>query len=213
MLPLVGLLKMMGAEAISARLVKLERLGRVALLILILLAVDKQATAKSAAFDAWLAQLRQEAAAEGISAATLDRALHGLEPIPDVIERDRRQPEGQLTFRDYNRRVLSPTRIERGRELMREHRELLERVAADFGVQPRFIVALWGIESSYGSFIGEFPVVGALATLAYEGRRAAFFRKELLQALRILDHGDITPEQMQGSWAGAMGQSQLMPLS
>ena len=94
-----------------------------------------------------------------------------------MIERDRRQPEGRLTFRDYNRRVLSSTRIERGRELMREHREVLERVAADYGVQPRFIVALWGIESSYGKFTGEFPVVDALATLAYEGRRAAFFRK------------------------------------
>ena len=144
----------MGAEAIFARLVKLERLGRVALLILMLLAVDKQATAQSASFEAWLTQLRQEAAAEGISAATLDQALDGLEPIPEVIERDRKQPEGRLTFRDYNRRVLSPTRIERGRALMREHHELLNRVAADFGVQPRFIVALWGIESSYGSFTG-----------------------------------------------------------
>ena len=130
-----------------------------------------------------------------------------------MIERDRRQPEGRLTFRDYNRRVLSPTRIERGRALMREHQALLERVAADYGVQPRFIVALWGIESNYGSFTGEFPVIGALATLAYEGRRAAFFRKELLQALRIVDQGDVTPAQMMGSWAGAMGQSQFMPSS
>ena len=167
----------MGAEAIFARLVKLERLGRVALLILMLVAVDKQATAQSGSFEAWLTQLRQDAAAEGISAATLDEALAGLEPIPEVIERDRRQPESRLTFRDYNRRVLSPTRIERGRELMREHRDLLERVAADYGVQPRFIVALWGIESSYGSFTGEFHVVDALATLAYEGRRAAFFAR------------------------------------
>ena len=203
----------MGAEAIFARLVKLERLGRVALLILILLAVDKHATAQSGSFEDWLTQLRQDAAAEGISAATLDAALDGLEPIPEVIERDRRQPESRLTFRDYNRRVLSAKRIERGRELIREHRDLLERIAADYGVQPRFIVALWGIESSYGSFTGEFPVVGALATLAYEGRRAAFFRKELLQALRILDQGDVTPAGMQGSWAGAMGQSQFMPSS
>ncbi|HEX6111502.1 MAG TPA: lytic murein transglycosylase [Geminicoccaceae bacterium] len=192
---------------------KLERLGRVALLIFVLVAVDRQAAAQTGSFEAWLSQFRQEAAAEGISAATLEQALDGLEPIPEVIERDRRQPEGRLTFRDYNRRVLSPTRIERGRELMREHREVLERVAADYGVQPRFIVALWGTESSYGSFTGEFPVVSALATLAYEGRRAAFFRKELLQALRIVDQGDVTPAQMQGSWAGAMGQSQFMPSS
>ena len=90
---------------------------------------------------------------------------------------------------------------------------MLDRVAADYGVQPRFIVALWGIESNYGSFTGEFPVIGALATLAYEGRRAAFFRKELLQALRIVDQGDVAPAQMMGSWAGAMGQSQFMPSS
>lgn len=213
MLPEVGLLESDGSRTIFARLVKSERLGRVALLACVLLAVDNPATAQSGSFEAWLAQFRDEAAAEGISAATLDQALDGIEPIAEVIERDRRQPEGRLTFRDYNRRVLSPTRIERGRELMREHRALLERVAADYGVQARFIVALWGIESSYGSFTGEFPVVGALATLAYEGRRAAFFRKELLQALRIVDQGDVTPAQMMGSWAGAMGQSQFMPSS
>lgn len=213
MLPEVGLLDSDGSRTIFTRLVKLERLGRVALLVCVLLAVDNQATAQSGSFEAWLAQFRDEAAAEGISAATLDQALDGIEPIAEVIERDRRQPEGRLTFRDYNRRVLSPTRIERGRELMREHREVLERVAAEYGVQARFIVALWGIESSYGSFTGEFPVVGALATLAYEGRRAAFFRKELLQALRIVDQGDVTAAQMMGSWAGAMGQSQFMPSS
>lgn len=213
MLPEVGLLESDGSRTIFARLVKSERLGRVALLACVLLAVDNPATAQSGSFEAWLAQFRDEAAAEGISAATLDQALDGIEPIAEVIERDRRQPEGRLTFRDYNRRVLSPTRIERGRELMREHRALLERVAADYGVQARFIVALWGIESSYGSFTGEFPVVGALATLAYEGRRAAFFRKELLQALRIVDQGDVMPAQMMGSWAGAMGQSQFMPSS
>jgi membrane-bound lytic murein transglycosylase B len=202
-----------GSGKIRERLVKLKRLGLGALLVCILVAPQPQAAAQSGSFEDWLAQFRQEAAAEGISAATLDQALDGLEPIPQVIERDRRQPEGRLTFRDYNRRVLSATRIERGRELMREHRALLDRVAADYGVQPRFIVALWGIESSYGSFTGEFPVIGALATLAYDGRRAAFFRKELLQALRIVDQGDVVPAQMMGSWAGAMGQSQFMPSS
>jgi membrane-bound lytic murein transglycosylase B len=205
--------KAVGANAILARLVKWERLGLGALLVWLLVAPVGQAGAQTESFADWLAQFRQEAAAAGISAATLDRALAGLEPIPEVIERDRRQPEGRLTFRDYNRRVLSPARIERGRALMREHQALLERVAADYGVQPRFIVALWGIESNYGSFTGEFPVLGALATLAYEGRRAAFFRKELLQALRIIEQGDVAPTQMMGSWAGAMGQSQFMPSS
>jgi membrane-bound lytic murein transglycosylase B len=97
--------------------------------------------------------------------------------------------------------------------LYREHRELLDRVAADYGVQPRFIVALWGVESSYGSYYGEYPVIGALATLAYDGRRSSFFRGELLKALQILDSGDIAVEDMNGSWAGAMGQSQFMPSS
>jgi membrane-bound lytic murein transglycosylase B len=206
--------KAMGANTILAPLVKLGRLGLGALIIWMLTAPGgQQASAQSEPFEVWLAQFRQQAAAEGIRAATLDRALGGVQPIPEVIERDRRQPEGRLTFRDYNRRVLSPTRIARGRELMQEHHEVLDRIAADYGVQPRFIVALWGIESNYGSFTGEFPVIGALATLAYEGRRAAFFRKELLQALRIVDQGDVAPAQMTGSWAGAMGQSQFMPSS
>ena len=164
-------------------------------------------------FDAWLADLRQEALDQGIAAATLDKALGGLEPIPEVIERDRRQPEGRFTFQEYNQRVLSSSRIERGRQLYRDHRALLDRVAADYGVQPRFIVALWGVESSYGSHGGEFPVIGALATLAHDGRRPSFFRSELLKALRILDHGDIPADRMMGSWAGAMGQSQFMPSS
>jgi membrane-bound lytic murein transglycosylase B len=171
------------------------------------------ALAEAPSFDAWVAELRAEAHAAGISEPTLDAALEGIAPIARVIELDRRQPEGRLTFHDYNQRVLSESRIARGRELLREHRQLLDRVAADYGVQPRFIVALWGIESTYGTFTGEYPVIAALATLAYDGRRAAFFRKELLQALRILDQGDVTPVQMMGSWAGAMGQSQFMPSS
>jgi membrane-bound lytic murein transglycosylase B len=202
-----------GVRTIFARMAStcVRRLSAAAVLA-VLSSASAGATA-SDGFAAWLAAFRAEAAREGISAATLDRALDGLAPMPEVIERDRRQPEGRLTFRDYNRRVLSEARIERGRELLREHHALLERVAADYGVQPRFIVALWGIESSYGSFTGEFPVIAALATLAYDGRRAAFFRKELLQALRIVDQGDVTPAAMIGSWAGAMGQSQFMPSS
>jgi membrane-bound lytic murein transglycosylase B len=203
----------MGAQAIFARLANtcVRRLS--AALGLVVVAGGFPAAAGSDDFAQWLAAFRQEAAAEGIGAVTLDQALQGLQPIPRVIELDRRQPEGRLTFRDYNRRVLSETRIERGRESLREHRALLDRVAADYGVQPRFILALWGIESSYGSFTGEYPVVAALATLAYDGRRAAFFRKELLQALRIVDQGDVKPGSMMGSWAGAMGQSQFMPSS
>jgi membrane-bound lytic murein transglycosylase B len=187
------------------------RWGAMIALLGALLAVP--ALAETRPFDAWLEELRQDALKEGIGAGTLSAALEGLAPIARVIELDRRQPEGRFTFQQYNQRVLSESRIERGRELYREHRSLLDRVAADYGVQPRFIVALWGIESSYGSFDGEYPVIGALATLAHDGRRASFFRGELLKALRIVDRGDIAVERMTGSWAGAMGQSQFMPSS
>jgi membrane-bound lytic murein transglycosylase B len=179
---------------------------------MILIAAAEPA-AEQLTFASWLEAFRAEAEAEGISPATLDQALAGLEPIPRVLELDQRQPEGRLTFRDYNRRVLSDARIARGRELLREHQDLLARVAADYGVQPRFIVALWGIETNYGSYTGDYPVIGALATLAHDGRRAELFRKELLQALRIVDQGDVAPAAMIGSWAGAMGQSQFMPSS
>jgi membrane-bound lytic murein transglycosylase B len=175
--------------------------------------VAEPARAETQPFQVWLEGVRQEALAEGISAATVAAALDGLEPIERVIELDRRQIEGRITYKEYRDRLLSEERIERGRALLKEHRELLEQVAADYGVQPRFIVALWGIETSYGSWSGSTPVIGALATLAYDGRRAAFFRSELLHALRILDEGHIEVDDMLGSWAGAMGQSQFMPSS
>jgi membrane-bound lytic murein transglycosylase B len=188
-----------------------RRLGLLAVLAWAMLAGPAMAEVQP--FDVWLEELRQDALKEGIRAETVTATLTGLTPIERVIELDRRQPEGRFTFQQYNERVLSASRIERGRVLYREHRELLDRVAADYGVQPRFIVALWGIESSYGSYHGDYPVIGALATLAYDGRRASFFRGELLKALRIVDRGDIAVERLTGSWAGAMGQSQFMPSS
>jgi membrane-bound lytic murein transglycosylase B len=171
------------------------------------------ASAQTQPFPVWLEGVRQEALAAGISPETLDKALDGLQPIERVIELDRRQIEGRMTYRQYRERLLSEERIARGRELLREHKELLDRVAADYGVQPRFIVALWGIETSYGAWSGSTPVIGALATLAYDGRRAEFFRRELMDALRILDEGHVEADAMLGSWAGAMGQSQFMPSS
>ncbi|MDX1540770.1 MAG: lytic murein transglycosylase, partial [Geminicoccaceae bacterium] len=169
--------------------------------------------APAATFDAWLDAFREDARAAGIGAVTLDRALDGLSPIERVIELDRRQVESRMNFETYRTRVLSADRISQGRRLMAEHQDLLERIGRDFGVQPRFIVALWGIESTFGAYKGTFPVVQALATLAWEGRRASFFRSELINALKIIDAGDIAVEDMKGSWAGAMGQSQFMPSS
>jgi peptidoglycan lytic transglycosylase B len=164
-------------------------------------------------FSGWLEGVRAEARANGISESTISLALSGLTPLPRVIELDRNQPESTLRFEEYLARVVSEKRVEQGRALMAENAALLQQVSQRFGVQPRFIVALWGVESDYGRLTGEFNVVAALATLAYDGRRSAYFRKELLQALRIVDAGHISPAAMTGSWAGAMGQNQFMPSS
>lgn len=164
-------------------------------------------------FAEWREGVRSEALSQGISAATFDAAFEGIEPIPRVIELDRSQPEVTITFAEYLERVVPEARVAQGRELLAKHRDLLEPVGREYGVPPRFIVALWGIETSFGRFLGGFPVIGALATLAHDGRRSAYFRGELLHALRILEDGHITPDAMVGSWAGAMGQSQFMPSS
>ena len=164
-------------------------------------------------FSGWLDGVRDEARASGISEATLSIALGGIAPLPRVIELDRNQPESTLRFEEYLARIVSEKRVQDGLALMAENGALLQRVAERYGVQPRFIVALWGVESDYGRLTGNFNVLAALATLAYDGRRSAYFRKELLQALRIVDEGHITPAAMTGSWAGAMGQNQFMPSS
>ena len=164
-------------------------------------------------FAEWREGVRSEALDLGISPATFDAAFSGIEPIPRIIELDRSQPETTITFAQYLERVVPDSRVAQGRELLATHRALLEPIGREYGVPPRFIVALWGIETSFGKFLGGFPVIGALATLAHDGRRSAYFRQELLEALRILEDGHITPEAMVGSWAGAMGQSQFMPSS
>ncbi len=164
-------------------------------------------------FPVWLGEFRQEALTSGISPHLLEAVLTGLEPIPRVIELDRRQPEGTMTFATYRSRVVAEPRIQQGRQMLLENAALLEEIQRRYGVPARFIVALWGLETSYGRVTGSFPVVASLATLAHDGRRSAFFRGELLNALRILQQGHITPDAMLGSWAGAMGQSQFMPSS
>jgi membrane-bound lytic murein transglycosylase B len=171
------------------------------------------AAANQVDFATWLGGVRKDALASGIREATVDRALTGLKPIPRVLELDQRQPEHTLTFDEYMARIVNPARVSAARRKLAENRALLDEVGRRYGVQPRFIVALWGIESDFGRLTGGFPVVGALATLAYDGRRSSFFRGELMAALKILDDGDVTPEAMLGSWAGAMGQSQFMPTS
>ncbi|MEP4380633.1 MAG: lytic murein transglycosylase [Alphaproteobacteria bacterium] len=171
------------------------------------------AQSDDARFLSWLNELRADALANGISQATLDRSLVDVAPIPRIIELDRHQPESTVTFEKYQARIVNSTRIRIGRERLAKHRALLDEVGRQFGVQPRFIVALWGIETNFGQFTGGFPVIHALATLAYDGRRSQYFRGELLKALQIVEEGHIDPAEMKGSWAGAMGQSQFMPSS
>ncbi len=166
---------------------------------------------ESAGFKEWLTAFEKEALDRGVSKGTLDKALRKVAPIPRVIELDRNQPEMKLTLDEYLNLMISTVRVAKGRTELKENRDLLETISARYGVQPRYLVTLWGIESDFGRLTGGFPVIGALATLAYDGRRSTFFRRELFKALRILEAGHISVARMTGSWAGAMGQMQFMP--
>lgn len=170
-------------------------------------------SASDSGWEEFLADVRTEATAAGIGQQTLDAALSGLEPVPRVIELDRHQPESVLTFDEYMASRVPESLIERAREKYAEHQPLLEAIAAHYGFDAYYIVAIWAVETRFGSYTGGFDVIAALATLAFDGRRSAFFRKELLHALTILDEGHISRTDMMGSWAGAMGQSQFMPSS
>jgi membrane-bound lytic murein transglycosylase B len=216
------LVKPEAADAVAKNIYRYEAVmikqGLATLLLAVLMLTVTSAGAPSSfaaekPFGQWLQELRTEALQQGIGRQTLEAALTGIEPIPRVIELDRRQAEFTLTFQQYRERVVSQARIDMGRRLLAENRELLAEVGKRYGVQPRFIVALWGIESDFGRLTGDFLVINSLATLAYDGRRSKFFRSELLHALKILDEGHISPQAMKGSWAGAMGQSQFMPSS
>jgi membrane-bound lytic murein transglycosylase B len=169
------------------------------------------AHAQQRTFEAWLQDIRSGALKAGISSATVDAALDGLMPLDEVMARDRTQPESTLDFRTYLTGVVSPGRLDEGRRMLAEHGDLLRDVGKRYGMPPELLAAVWGIESNYWRTQGDFPVVQALATLAYDGRRAAMFRAELLNALRILDQGHVALGAMKGSWAGAMGQLQFMP--
>lgn len=164
-------------------------------------------------FPAFLAQLKEQALAKGVSAATVESALDGLEPLEVVVERDRTQAETVLTIDQYLARRLTRRFVRTAREQARTHRRLLARVSSRYGPPASLLVAVWGMESNFGRFTGTRPTVQALATLAWDGRRGVFFTSELMDALRIVDQGDVALAEMKGSWAGAMGQTQFMPSS
>src|ERR1700704_1038644 len=162
-------------------------------------------------FNGFLAGLRRDALAQGIRSGTVDLAFRYIQFLPRVIELDQHQPDHKLTFAEFMTKVVTQQRLDDARRHLAENLPLLQRVQQRFNVQPRFIVALWGIESDFGKTQGSYSVPASLATLAYEGRRGALFRGELIAALRILDQGHIRADNMLGSWAGAMGQCQFMP--
>jgi membrane-bound lytic murein transglycosylase B len=164
-------------------------------------------------FEQWVKTFKAEAIQKGIPSSLVDQAFDGVAPVSRIIELDRKQPESRMTFGEYRKKIVSQLRIQRGRQMMAQHRELLKTIGEQYGVQPRFIVALWGIETFYGKNSGSYPIIQALATLAFDGRRSQYFRAELLNALRILQEGHTSLESMKSSWAGAMGQCQFMPSS
>jgi membrane-bound lytic murein transglycosylase B len=186
---------------------------RLFFLIFFIFASNSANATVSPSLNSWVQELRVEALSKGISGDTFDRAFKGFKPIPRIIELDRRQPEFTLTFPKYLSKVIPPSRVKLGKAKYLENKQLLDKIGKQYGIQPRFIMAFWGVETSFGRHFGGFSVVHSLATLAFDGRRGKYFRSELHRALRILDQGHISFDQMKGSWAGAMGNFQFMPSS
>ncbi|MCP8349754.1 lytic murein transglycosylase [Pseudomonas sp. FBF18] len=162
-------------------------------------------------FAQWQAGFRQQALQAGIAPATFDRAFIGITPDMDVIKADRSQPEFTRPVWEYLEGALSPLRVRNGKKLLDQHAVLLSQLEQRYGVDRSVLVSVWGMESNFGQFQGSKSVIRSLATLAYEGRRPAFAQAQLIAALQILQNGDIQPEAMLGSWAGAMGQTQFIP--
>lgn len=162
-------------------------------------------------FEAWRGALKTEALAAGVSAATFDRAFAGVEPDPDILAKDEAQPEYTKPIWSYLDTAASPEHVATGRQVLADNKAALRKATKPSGVAPQIVIAIWGLESAYGVNTGGYNVIEALATMAYGSRRPDVFRQNLIDALLILEAGDITPEDMQGSWAGAMGQTQFMP--
>jgi membrane-bound lytic murein transglycosylase B len=178
-----------------------------------LFVLPRSVLAAQSTFQAFLIGLRADARKAGISQVTLDRAFAGVAPNQKVLDRDRHQPEFTMTWARYKTLVINDQRIATGRDIVARERPLLRQVEGRYAVGPGVIAGIWGLESGFGATTGDFHVIEALATLAWEGRRASFFRGELMAALKILENGDIAPAKMTGSYAGAMGQPQFMPSS
>jgi membrane-bound lytic murein transglycosylase B len=177
-------------------------------------AVPAAATpAIAAAFSQWLEGVRDEALKRGIRPETIKQAFDGVEPVAQILERDRAQAEFTLSTQQYFDRRLTRDTLATAKQYARQHRDLLLRIYKAFGVPPRYLISVWGLESNFGRFAGLRPMIPTLATLAFDPRRAAYFREELFDALQVVDRGYIDLPALKGSWAGAMGQPQFMPSS
>lgn len=162
-------------------------------------------------FNHWLRDFKHEAKSKGITPSTLDKAFSGVTPKESIIKLDRKQPEGRLSFEQYADNVLNHQRYRDAKKNYEKHATLLNKIGKEYGVQPRFIVALWGMETNFGGYIGNTRTIDALTTLAFDGRRSDYFRRELHNALKIIEQESLDPDDMKGSWAGALGQCQFMP--
>jgi len=165
------------------------------------------------AYDAWVAAFKTRARGQGISDSTLRRGFAGAGYLPGVVKRDRNQTEFSRTLEDYLAIAASDERVSKGRAAFARHRDTLRQIETRYGVAAEVVTAVWGLESFYGERRGNVPVVSATSTLAFDGRRGAFFEKQLIAALKILERGDISASGLTGSWAGAMGHTQFIPTS
>jgi lytic murein transglycosylase len=170
------------------------------------------ASCGSGNFQAWIDDFKTEAAAKGISQAAISSGLNGVTLDQAVLSRDRSQRVFSQSFEEFSGRMVPP-RLARGSNLMKQYGSVLSRIEQSYGVPGEVLVAIWGLETDYGVNTGKFPTIRSLATLAYDCRRAETFRAELMDALRIVERGDLTPAEMRGAWAGEIGQTQFMPSS
>ncbi len=169
--------------------------------------------APAQSWNQWLYELKLDAADQGIQPAFFDRMFQGIRPNSRVTHFSNTQPERRLTFLEYRTSRASKYRIQIGKQRFKKHRAILEKIGQEYGVTPCYIAAIWGMETSYGNFMGSFPVIRSLATLAYNSKRKPYFRSELLHALRILQDGHVDIKNFKGEWAGASGHPQFMPSS
>jgi lytic murein transglycosylase len=170
------------------------------------------ASCGTGSFDAWLNDFKNEAAAKGISQSAIASGLSGVTLDQAVLSRDRSQRVFSQSFEEFSGRMIPP-RLGRGASMMKQYGSVLARIEQSYGVPGEVLVAIWGLETDFGVNIGKFSTMRSLATLAYDCRRSDTFRAELMDALRIVERGDLAPSEMRGAWAGELGQTQFMPSS